>query len=228
MEQNVARSRTCGEVLWCEVRFFFRVFSRVFLRHPFLHIREVSLFCSSLLSSFLVCPPPLSSSLLFSFLPFPSLPFPSLSPSPPPFPLRRKHNHKHNHKYHHTLNTEPPTYKIPPRPPYIPSHQPLKKPQSYLHIPPKTKNIPQQQNTIYTYLQVHVPTTYMFSTYITKQRIALQPSQQTLLQQDCRVTFSGSSGSSCVRKSQSIYCTCNHTYVFFSFFILLSKREIRR
>lgn len=57
----------------------------------------------------------------------------------------------------------------------------------------------------------------MFSIYITKKRIVLQHSQQTLLQQVCRVTFSGSSGSSSRRKSQAFYCTCNHTYVFFSF-----------
>lgn len=82
MEQNVARSRTCGEVL-CEVRFFFRVFSRVFLTHLFLHIRE-----GSLVFSFLVCPPLLFSPLLFSsplsyslFSPpllLPPLPFSSL------------------------------------------------------------------------------------------------------------------------------------------------------
>lgn len=118
MEQNVARSRTCGEVLWCEVRFFFRVFSRVFLRHPFLHIREVSLVFSSLSV--------LLSALLFSYLPSPSPPSPSLlfhSLSPfPPFPLSRKHNHNHNHKHHQTTNIEPPTYKMPLSPPPIPSH----------------------------------------------------------------------------------------------------------
>lgn len=116
MEQNVARSRTFREVLWWEVRFFFRVFSRVFLRHPFLHIRE-----GSLVFSFLVCPPLLFSPLYSLFSP--PLLLPSLSPFPP-FPLRRKHNHKHNHKHHHTTNTEPPTYKIPLHPPYISSHQP--------------------------------------------------------------------------------------------------------
>lgn len=64
----------------------------------------------------------------------------------------------------------------------------------------------------------------MFSIYITKKSIALQQSQQTLLQQDCRVTFSGSSGSSSRRKSQSIYCTCNHTYVFFFFFYIIKQK----
>lgn len=60
----------------------------------------------------------------------------------------------------------------------------------------------------------------MFSIYITKKSIVLQPSQQTLLQQVCRVTFSGSSGpgSSSRRKSQSIYMRSYLCFLLFFFY----------
>lgn len=168
-----------------------------------------------------------SSSLLpslFSFLPSPPLPFPSLSPFPP-FPLRRKRNHKHNHKHYHIPNTEPPTHKIPLR---LLSSTPIPStPQKTSILPPytsKNKKYTTAAESIPRNIQVYTPTTYMFSTYITKEPIVLQPSQQTLLQQDCRVTFSGSSGSSSRRKSQSIYCTCNHIYVFLLFFYFIKQK----
>lgn len=141
-------------------------------------MREVFPFLSSLFSSFFVCPPLLSSPLLFSFLPSPSLlspslPFPSLSP---PFPsLLFLHSPLFHSGANTTTNTTtniitPPTPNLQPiksLSALLTSHpiNPPKKPQSYLHIPPKTKNILQQQNTIYTYLQVYTPTTYMFSIY---------------------------------------------------------------
>lgn len=221
MELNVARSRTCGEVLWCEVRFFLWVFSKVFLRHPFLHIREVSPFLSSLFSSplsFLVCPPLLSSPLLFSFLPFPSLPFsfsslpfsslPFSFSIPPLFHLGTNTTTTTNTNTNIITPLTPNLQPIKPLSALLPSH-PIN--------PSKNLNptsICLQKQKIYhssripyipRNIQVYTPTTSIFSIYITKKSIVLQPSQQTLLQQDCRATFSGSSGSSCVRKSQSIY-----------------------
>lgn len=65
----------------------------------------------------------------------------------------------------------------------------------------------------------------MFSISITKKSIVLQQSQQTLLQQKLPCHLSGSSGSSSSRrKSQSIYCTCNHTYVFLLFFSIIKQK----
>lgn len=66
----------------------------------------------------------------------------------------------------------------------------------------------------------------MFSIYTyLQEKYSVTAISTNTIQQDCRVTFSGSSGSSSSRrKSQSIYCTCNHTYVFFfSFFCYQAK-----
>lgn len=169
MEQNVARSRTCGEVLWCEVRFFSRVFSRVFLRHPFLHISEVSLVFSTLsvLFSYLPSSSLLPSPILFSPLSFPSLLF-LYSP-----PSLRKYKYKHNHKHHHTPNTEPPTYKIPLRPP--PLHSPPIYPSTQQNpiLPPYTSN----DNKIYHSSRVpYIPTFKSMYTYLeTLKSIHQQP-----------------------------------------------------
>lgn len=63
----------------------------------------------------------------------------------------------------------------------------------------------------------------MFSIYITKKSIVLQPSQQTLLQLDCRATFSGSSGSSSSRrKSQAVYM---QSYLCFLLFFYIIKQK---
>lgn len=66
----------------------------------------------------------------------------------------------------------------------------------------------------------------MFSIYITKKSIVLQHSQQTLLQQDCRVTFSGSSGSSFERKSQAVYMQ-SYLCFFFFFYIIKQKGKMK-
>lgn len=232
MEQNVARSRTCGEVLWCEVRFFFRVFSRVFLRHPFLHIREVSPFLSSLsvLSSALLCPSLPSSSLLPSSILFSPLPFPSLLFLYSPL-LYANTNTTTNIIRPLTPNLQP----IKCHPALLPStlhpstHQPINPTTQQTPILPlytsKNKKYTTAAESIPRNIQVHVhqPPTCSLSIPTFKKSIVLQQQHQTLLQQVCRVTFSGSSGSSSRRKSQSIYYTCNPTYVLFYFVYYQAK-----
>lgn len=178
MEQNVARSWTCGEVLWCEVRFSLGFPQESFLDTlSYTYVKSLlSVLFSPLLFSFLVCPPLLSSPFYSLFSPpllLPPLPFPSLLFLHSPLLHSGANTTTTTNTNTNLIRPLTPNLQpikslsalLPSHPLHPSTHQPLKKPQPYLHIPPKTKNIPQQQNLyLETFKSIHQPPTCSLST----------------------------------------------------------------